>query len=864
MSVAFEQRDGAATEDSGASQSIRGPFANTGRRASPKMRILNLAREFPFFPGGHGGNTRAFCLLRRLSEDTAVTVVTNIYAPQHVAAIDVLRNHTENLFYYRDPVIHAQGEDPPPATPRRRFALRPALLATTRFLRTVAAPLPTEARLWSQEGFENIRPALQQALRAGPYDVLQIEYTENADWGRHVPIAGPKILIVHDVKSVVWWRRFRNVRGARERLEALSEALRFYFFERSACRSFDALVAMSEDDRLHLQRLTGHPQVFVIPNGVDLDYFRPVPGAAAGNRVVFTATMNHPPNVDGILYFAREVWPRVLAEQPQSKLDIVGSNPPPQVVALADDSIRVTGFVPDTRPYIAAGSVFVCPLRFASGTRLKILEAMAMGKPVVSTRVGAEGIDCTHGKDVLLVDEAGPMADAVVDLLRHPAKAAALGEAARGVARAYAWEKLAGELDQVHRHVRAKYVARRRARQPRIALNGLFLVPGGITGGIGDYFHHLVRNLLKLDAESRYLLLANPGNALELTRLRAANLEKLVIRDPLIGPALGNLTRALVARALRVPGPPPRRPAPPHIDADLVHCIPGYIDDLAWNLPCLLTVADIQHEFHPEFFSHEELLARRALFRPSIEHARHVIAISEFTRQSLIERFEIPPEKISVVHLGVDPRFFATASARAVAAVRGRYALPDDYCLYPANLWPHKNHPRLLDALAAIPPQRRPHLVLTGSSTQTQTPLRDEIRQRSLDASVSWLGYVEADHLHALVAGARMMVFPSLFEGFGMPVVEAMAAGCPVACARATSLPEIVADAALLFDPTSADAIADAIERLWGDAARRTALRAAGREQARRFQWRTTALRTRQIYQQTLREILGTEPNGAS
>ena len=828
-----------------------------------KMRILNLAREFPFFPGGHGGNTRAFCLLRELSRTQAITVVTNLYAPRHVAALDALRRHTENLFYYRDPAANAAAEDdaiPPPA------ALAPGprakLIAALRAWGNIATTVPSEARLWGHRGFENIRPALDRALREGPYDLLQIEYSENADWVSEVPFAGPKILIVADVKTVAWWRRFRSAASVTARLTALAETLRYFFFERRAYRAFDALVAMSASDREHLRRLTGHANILVVPNGVDLRYFGPDSDRPTSNRVVFTATMDHPPNRDGILFFVREVWPLILARQPSSTLDIVGSNPPAEVRALAGEAIRVTGFVPDTRPYIAAASVFICPLRFASGTRLKILEAMAMGKAVVSTTVGAEGIDCTHGENILLADEPRQMADCVVDLLLNPGQAAAVGDAARQVAAAYSWEKLAGDLDRGYADLRRAYVARRRERGPRIALNGLFLVPGGVTGGIADYFHHLTQNLLKLDRETRYVLLANPANILEFTQLHADNLEKQLIRQPFLVPALGNLARALAAHALRLPPPQQRQPRMPSIDADLVHCIPGYIDDCAAHLPCVLTVADIQHEFYPEFFSRDELLARRALFGPSIRQARRVIAISEFTRRTLIERLEIPAAKISVIHLGVDPRFFAPVASAAIDAVRKRYGLPDDYCIYPANLWPHKNHPRLLDALAALPAARRPHLVLTGSSTRTQTAVREEIRRRNLEGYVSWLGYVDESHLHALFAGARMMIFPSLFEGFGMPVAEAMAVGCPVACAQATSLPEIAGDAALLFDPTSSDAIGDAIDRLWHDEEVRRVLRAVGRDRARRYSWRHTALRTQQLYRRTLDEIYGLEPSG--
>lgn len=858
MRADLEQSESAAMDVAAASRVQR----TAAPAATTKMRILSLAREFPFFPGGHGGNTRAFCLLRELARTHDVTVVTNVCAPRHVEAVEVLKRHTENLFYYRDPAASAASDHGAPAQPSPGRGARGGAIAALRTLRNTATALPGEARLWGREGYENIRPAVEQALRAGPYDLLQIEYSENADWVREVPFVGPKVLVVADVKSVVWWRRFCAAPTLRARLAAFAEMLRFLRFERRACGQFDLLVAMSESDREHLRRLTGHPNILVIPNGVDLGYFQSPVDAPIADRVVFTATMDHPPNLDGILFFVREVWPLVRAARPAATLDIVGANPPAAVRSLAGESIRVTGFVPDTRPYLAAATVFICPLRFASGTRLKILEAMAMGKAVVSTTVGAEGIACKHGRDILLADDPGEMAACVVDILRDGSRAAALGSAARAVAAAYSWPQIAGELDRGYAELRKSFAARRRARPPRIALNGYFLVPGGTTGGIADYVHHLAQNLLKLDRDTRYLLLASPANVLEFGRLHADNLEKQVIRQPSLAPAVAGVARDLVARALRVAPPPRRRPRAPLVDADLVHCFPGYIDDFVSHLPCLLTVADIQHEFYPEFFSPEELLARRAVFAPSIELARRVVAISEFTRRTLIEKLAVPAGKIEVIHLGVDARFFAPRDAAAVAALRRRYGLPEAYCVYPANLWPHKNHPRLLDALAAIPAQRRPHLVLTGSATRTRTAVREEIRRRSLDEHVHWLGYVDERDLHPLFAAARMMIFPSLFEGFGMPVVEAMAAGCPVACSATTALPEIVGDAARLFDPTSVDAIRDALEELWRDAELRKRLCAAGRERARLYSWRDTALRTRRLYARLLDEIYGAAPPG--
>jgi glycosyltransferase involved in cell wall biosynthesis len=208
----------------------------------------------------------------------------------------------------------------------------------------------------------------------------------------------------------------------------------------------------------------------------------------------------------------------------------------------------------------------------------------------------------------------------------------------------------------------------------------------------------------------------------------------------------------------------------------------------------------------------------------------------------------------------VHARFFAPVTAAERDRVRARYRLPEAYGIYPANLWQHKNHLRLLDGLALIAPAQRPFVVLTGSATRSRIQLNDAIRERDLGAHVTWLGFVESVDLPALLAAARMMVFPSLFEGFGMPVVEAMAAGCPVACANATALPETVGDAGLMFDPTDAGAIASAIERVWRDTALCDELRRAGHMRARQFTWQHTALKTLQVYREAGAVVRGEAP----
>jgi glycosyltransferase involved in cell wall biosynthesis len=821
------------------------------------MRVLLLARDLPFFPGGHGGNTRAFSLIRALSPQHRFTVVTNVYTASHEAAAQQLEGLIERVEYYRDPAVDAPTPVAQQALPTWQRAINRlrrdparALATAMTYARAHLSWLPREARLWELT-FANLRPPLDDALAQGPYDLLQIECSDNARWVRHFPFRGPKVLIVQDVKTVLWWRRFRSAPNLRQRWQALSECVRFAAYERRYLRDFDTLVAMSDTDRAHLQRLTRHPHIAVVPNGVDLAYYAPAASAAGTQRVVFTATLDHPPNRDGILYFAREIWPLIRAAEPQVQLDIVGANPPADVQALARDGIRVTGFVTDVRPYLAAASIFICPLRFASGTRLKILEAMAMAKPVVATSVGAEGIEGRDGHDFHIADEPTGFAQRVVDLLRDPAARQTMGESARAVAARYDWTQCAQRLDDVYGDARRRYVTRRVQQPLRVGLSGLFLVPGGATGGLEPYFLALVSHLLRFDHATQYVLLANPTNALEFTHLHGENLRRHVVSTtPTPLAAVATVIRQLGGRMLSLPAAAQRKPADAlaGLDLDLVHSFPGYIDPAVRAVPNVLTVADVQHEYYPEFFSDDELQTRRALFAPSAHDALRVIALSEFTRRSLIERYALPAEKINVIPLGVHARFFAAVPPAHIDRVRQRYRLPEAYCVYPANLWPHKNHLRLLDAMTRLAPAHRPYLVLTGAATRSHIPLKEAIRERDLGAQVTWLGFVKADDMPALFAGARMMVFPSLFEGFGMPVVEAMATGCPVICANATALPDTVGDAALRFDPLDADAIANAIEHVWRDAAVRAALRRAGAERARQFTWQRTALQTLQVY----------------
>jgi glycosyltransferase involved in cell wall biosynthesis len=223
-------------------------------------------------------------------------------------------------------------------------------------------------------------------------------------------------------------------------------------FEGRTLARFDRVLAVSEADRDMFERLypsaLRHP-ARVIPTGVDTSFFTAVPSAGDSRTLVFTGSMDWLPNEDAMTWFCRDILPDVRAREPNTSLVIVGRAPTPAVQRLAGDSgITVTGRVEDVRPYVNDSAVYVVPLRIGGGTRLKIFEAMAMGKAVVSTTVGAEGLPVTPGRDVLIADEPRQFADAIVALLRNVDLRRALERTARAlVVERYDWSAVAGELE---------------------------------------------------------------------------------------------------------------------------------------------------------------------------------------------------------------------------------------------------------------------------------------------------------------------------------------------------------------------------------------------------------------------------------
>jgi glycosyltransferase involved in cell wall biosynthesis len=249
---------------------------------------------------------------------------------------------------------------------------------------------------------------------------------------------------------------------------------------------------------------------------------------------------------------------------------------------------------------------------------------------------------------------------------------------------------------------------------------------------------------------------------------------------------------AAMSLAAAVPGPIRRELQLDRLDA--IHFPLSVMLPPVDRPPAATTILDLQHEFLPEFFSRAELTYRRRVYGWTARRSRIVITISEHARQTLIERLGLAPERVRAIHLAVDlDRFSPSGVPR------------EPFLLYPANRWPHKNHDRLFEAFRIVRRSRPDlRLVLTGAG-HDRAPLPEGVEGR---------GFVSSDELVELYRRAAALVFPSLYEGFGQPPLEAMACGCPVAVARATSLPEVCGDAAVYFDPHSPEDMARAVEEV--------------------------------------------------
>lgn len=377
----------------------------------------------------------------------------------------------------------------------------------------------------------------------------------------------------------------------------------------------------------------------------------------------------------------------------------------------------------------------------------------------------------------------------------------------------------------------------------RIAVDLTPLAPGGENGGVKLLALELVRQLSRSAPEWEFVLLTAARSHDELAELDAANVRRLCVVAP---PEAGGLRRRLAAVL------PPRvkfllksayrtvfrRSLLRNEGVDLLFC--PFTASLCFDplVPLVAVVCDLQYLYYPQFFSADERYHRDRHFREACRWAERIVCISEYVRGTVLEQSEVRPERVLAIPIAPLPRGNPSSSEAAVRLLNDLGVTPDRFLLYPANFWPHKNHAALLTAFhnyRTRHPASDLRLVCTGAPGARQESVRARAAQMGLDAWVRFPGYLSDAEYSALLSACRAMIFPSLYEGFGMPVAEAMRAGKPVLCSHVASLPEIAGAAALLFDPHRPDRITAAIERLETDPALVASLIEQGRQRAATF-----------------------------
>jgi sugar transferase (PEP-CTERM/EpsH1 system associated) len=395
------------------------------------MRILWLNANL-LLPLDKGGKLRTWHVMRHLAAHHEITYLSFCDPAQPRADHDGMREVCADLH----------------TIPRTDAAK-----GTARFYadaaRYLVDPVPYGVAKYRSEAF---RATVDRLIRERRFDAVVCDFL--------VPVVNmpgrlpcPGLLFTHNVEAEIWRRHAENAANPLSRYLLRQQWRRMLRFERNALSRFDLVLAVSEADRDTFQRLypdTLRSPAHVVQTGVDTTYFAPASAPGRRAHLVFTGSMDWLPNEDGMQYFVRDILPRIRQVEPDATLSIIGRSPTPAVKRLAEDAgIEVTGRVDDVRPHIAAGAVYVVPLRIGGGTRLKIFEAMAMGKAVVSTTVGAEGLPVTPGQNIVIADEPARFAQAVVHMIRDGDARRKIEAAARRiVVERYDWAAVAQDFEE--------------------------------------------------------------------------------------------------------------------------------------------------------------------------------------------------------------------------------------------------------------------------------------------------------------------------------------------------------------------------------------------------------------------------------
>jgi sugar transferase (PEP-CTERM/EpsH1 system associated) len=393
------------------------------------VRIL-WVKSGGLLPPDTGGRIRSYSLLRELAHHSSVDLF--LFYPEHEQDIHAqLKEICRQVTLMPLPIAPPKSRADYARYARNLFSLQP--YAVAKYCRPA------------------VKRALAQLLEREAYDVIVCDFLLTASVFPS-RLRSPMVIFTHNVEAQIWQRHFEVSANPIWKAVSWREYKTMTWLEERQLRRADFVLTVSENDLEFFTGVIPREKLAAIPTGVDIDYFSPGAEAELPNSLVFTGSMDWLPNEDAIHFFAGEILPLIRREIPDVTLCVAGRSPSQGLLDLADreQSLHVTGSVPDIRPYMNRASVYIVPLRIGGGTRIKIFEAMAAGKAVVSTTLGAEGLPVQHGQNILLADRPDEFANHVIELLRDQNKRGALGKAARQlVAQNYSWRSVAQQLADI-------------------------------------------------------------------------------------------------------------------------------------------------------------------------------------------------------------------------------------------------------------------------------------------------------------------------------------------------------------------------------------------------------------------------------
>ncbi len=396
--------------------------------------ILMLTPYLPY-PPVSGGRMRTYSLVKRLSQDYDMTLVCFGRPEEREFDLEPMREFCELIVIDRA------------SSPN---TVRAALMSFTSIQ-------PVTMQLYRTPEF---RATIKQLLTERSFDVVHVEsfyMLQNLPDDNRVPV----LLSEPAIEYVAWWRHARVAQPLYQRPGIAIEALKMRIFEPRVWKQADVIGVMSATDAVIIRKAAPGVVTMPTPNGVDVEFFQPGDDIPDPAQAIFMGDYKYFPNTDGVMYFIQEIMPLIRAKRPDFTLTLLGKDPAPELRAIAADStsgVVVTGLVDDTRPYLHKATVFVCPLRSGSGTRFKLMEALACGLPVVTTSVGCEGLDPVDGEHMLLADTPQAFAQAVLRLIDDPERATQLAVQGRQwVVENHAWDHSAALVAEVYEKLRQDY-----------------------------------------------------------------------------------------------------------------------------------------------------------------------------------------------------------------------------------------------------------------------------------------------------------------------------------------------------------------------------------------------------------------------